>query len=828
MLLRKATPKRFVYQLSAHVKFSILLLFILSGSTAFSQMAATFSKTPNTKCNGSGCNYTGPSILINELMISPTSNDGSISGNGGVSTGRGEWIELYNPNLCEPVDISCYYLGNNTSEGNGGYVIPAGTIVPPAGFAMIRGVNVAAVPSNLLVQNGGNVVELIVPGNISDMGVCAGGSRVWFPNAGGWFAFYDNNGVPQDAVSWVNSNTATSGAPCVATRTGCSGVVSLPSYNNIPANRKALISTLDASSHMGRSLRRMPDGGAWSGNGTPTYAICNSTCATPSASSCAGTAQIAVTGGTAPYTYVWNDSQAQLTQSATGLCAGTYTVIVTDATSQQAQFNVTIDDFVPTVNLDLTDQVCIDVPAFTLTGITPVAAAGQTGVLTGTGLTGTTFNPQTAGPGQHTITYNFTDENGCNNSATDNITVNPLPVVSIAGLNPSYCTSTTPVPLTLTPAGGTLTGPGATNNTFVPATAGLGTHTLTYSYTDPNGCSSSTTATVEVFGIPAPTITVPEFLCDYAPAIPLVGTPAGGVFMVNTTQTSTFDPVAVGAGTHNITYVYTDANNCQASASETIDVLPRPVLGTNLAAHYCFGTQAVTITPTPAGGTLSGTLLTGNTINLVGVVPGNYSITYEYTDANGCENTLTSPFLLTTPVKPDFMYTTDCFQKAAFVNLTATTPPGNQFAWVVGPNQSNQTNPNMAFAIPGDYAAVLTVTDTYGCSYDTIKPVTIPVGLSMNDFVVPNVITPNGDGINDFLLMPELLSECITYKILILNRWGNLVYEMNSTQNAFAGKDKGGNELMGGVYFYLVESEDFDCNDPQYKGFCSGIITVVR
>jgi len=220
----------------------LVLSTILSVNFSKAQLTATFTQTVNTNCNGSGCNYEGPSILINELMISPTVNDGSISGNGGVSTGRGEWIELYNPNLCEPIDISCFYLGNNTAEGAGGFVIPAGTVVPAAGFCMIRGANAAPVPTNLLVANGGNVVEVVVPFDITDPGVCAGGTRLWFPNSGGWFAFYDQNGVPQDAVSWAAASNTT-GIPCIAQLSGCTAVASLPSYSTIPADRKNFITT---------------------------------------------------------------------------------------------------------------------------------------------------------------------------------------------------------------------------------------------------------------------------------------------------------------------------------------------------------------------------------------------------------------------------------------------------------------------------------------------------------------------------------------------------------------------------------------------------------
>lgn len=1039
----------------------LLVISALVNINAFGQLTATFSTTVNTVCNGSGCDYNGPSILINELMISPSTNDGSMSGNGGISAGRGEWIELYNPNLCEPVDISCYYLGNFTGEGTGGYVIPAGTIVPPAGFCMVRGGNMTPVPANLLVQNGGNVVELVVPFDVTDNGVCSNGSRLWFPNAGGWFAFYDANGVPQDAVSWVNSSTNTNGAPCVATLGGCTAVASLDSYNNIPASRKNLISNQNASNHVGESLRRTVDGGAWPSNlsaasGAPTYGTCNSSCVTPGVSSCTGTATVNPAGGTAPYTYIWNDSQSQLTQTAIGLCAGTYSVTVTDNDGLSQQFNVEIVDLVPTVTLDLVEEVCIDLAVFPLSIANPLPAAGQTGVfsgngvsgndfnpatagagtqtityvftdenectnsatdeiivnplpivsitgvtnpycvsnpaqqftlspiggtLSGPGVTGTSFNPATAGVGTHTLTYSFTDANGCFNStttsvevvglpapsftapatlcandnsvtlqgtpaggtfsvnstqtnilnpatltpgiqnitysytdangcqatateqtevfaiptvsvnlvsaicidggvtpittspasgiggngvlqgngvtgnnfnpqtagvgqhaitytytttegcvntATDNIAVNALPVVTFTGINPTYCISNVPVNFNLTPTGGTLTGPGVTNNSFVPSAAGVGTHTLTYTYTDVNTCTSSATGNVTVVAVPSPTITTPPFLCNYASAITLVGTPAGGVFTVDGTQTTTFNPAALSDGTHDILYTYTDANNCIATATETIDVLPRPVLTNSIASSYCFGSPDVSLTLTPAGGTLTGSLVSGNTLVIGGEAPGNYSVTYDYTDANGCANTLVSPFIITSPILANYSYETDCFQNGIFVNLS--TPPGAyQYNWNInGTTNSSFVNPTVYFPQFGNQTVTLTVTDQYNCSYDTTMSVAIPEGVSMKDYVIPNVITPNGDGINDVIQLPILFEECLSYKILILNRWGNVVYEMTSSSNAFSGKDAIGKDLQEGVYFYTIESEDFDCDSDEFRGFCSGFITVLR
>ncbi|HLU87313.1 MAG TPA: hypothetical protein VKZ44_06125, partial [Taishania sp.] len=256
--------------------FSVLGAFVLFCNTLTvnaQQLSATVTQTINTICNGADCDYSGPSILINEIMCSPSQHDGCLSGTGGTGTCRGEWIELYNPNLCQPIDISCYYLGATTpgtlSSDREAFLIPQGTIIPPGGFCFIRGENAPAVASNLLVQNGGNVVEIVMPGAINGDGMCvqAGAlgtpTRFWFPNAaGGWFAFYDRDGIPQDCVYW--GSTPTSGQPCIPTRTGCNNnVTSLSDFNGIPANRKTQILTTSVPDSWGKSFRRMPDGGAW-------------------------------------------------------------------------------------------------------------------------------------------------------------------------------------------------------------------------------------------------------------------------------------------------------------------------------------------------------------------------------------------------------------------------------------------------------------------------------------------------------------------------------------------------------------------------------------
>ncbi|WP_343748249.1 gliding motility-associated C-terminal domain-containing protein [Fluviicola sp.] len=807
------------------MKLTTTIAMTLMGFTALSQLSATGSSQLNTNCNGTDCNYSGPSILINELMISPIDNDGSISGNGGVSSGRGEWIELYNPNLCEPVDISCYYLGNDTPEGNGGFVIPAGTIVPPAGFCMIRGMNVPAVPANLLVQNGGNVVEVVVPYNISDPGVCAAGSRLWFPNAGGWFAFYDSNGVPQDAVSWVNSANV-SGSPCIPSLPGCSNATSLPSYNNIPAGRKNYLNT-SSSLILGSSVRRLPDGGAWDTQAAPTYATCNGTCIPAGSSSCTGTATINVSGGTPPYTYAWNDSQAQTTQTALNLCAGTYTVTVTDNDGTTGTFQVTVSNFVPTVSVDLPAEICVNANPVPIT-VSPVATTGQTGTLTGNGVSSSNFNPTSAGVGNHTVTYFFQDQFGCSNSASDSIIVHPLPVVSITNNQSPYCLSTTLAGLLLSPAGGQLSGTGVVNNQFIPSQAGVGTFTLTYTYQDANGCSNSTTITVQVVGSAPATLTIPSDLCIDSDPVIMVANPGGGNFQVDGTASgSTFNSGNEGIGSHVITYSLTDANGCLTTASGTIQVHGLPDLQIPLNGIYCYETGVYPVSPTPPGGTFTGANVLGNGINIQGVSPGSYTVSYTYTDSFGCSNQLDKTYTVSSPVPAKYTYETNCFQEATFTSLVSN--PDYTYHWNIGNSYQGSGNAfAVVFTSPGTYPVVFTVTDQFGCSYDSTGVVTIAEGVKIEELGMPNIITPNGDGVNDRLEMPALLTDCFEYEITIVNRWGNVVYSMDNNSSFFEGRDKHGNELSEGVYFYSIKSDDFDCNDKKYKGFCYGNITIVR
>lgn len=73
---------------------------------------------------------------------------------------------------------------------------------------------------------------------------------------------------------------------------------------------------------------------------------------------------------------------------------------------------------------------------------------------------------------------------------------------------------------------------------------------------------------------------------------------------------------------------------------------------------------------------------------------------------------------------------------------------------------------------------------------------------------LPNIITPNGDGINDVMDAEEITHTCQTYEMQILDRWGGLVYKQTKGQPGFSGKNLLGSNVADGTYFYSIRFGD--------------------
>jgi hypothetical protein len=190
-------------------------------------------------------------------------------------------------------------------------------------------------------------------------------------------------------------------------------------------------------------------------------------------------------------------------------------------------------------------------------------------------------------------------QNGCTAQAQQQVTVNPLPSVSLQPIA-ALCANASAVALTGgSPAGGSYTVNGTPATTLNPAQTGSGQQTVVYSYTNGNGCSNTATqnATVNV----VPSVSLSGLNTAYLPTdapVQLSGSPAGGVFNGTGVSNGQFDPSAAGLGTHGVMYTVVDANGCVGGQAlcTTVDLTTGSGIGLDN------GGNGVEVYPNPANG----------------------------------------------------------------------------------------------------------------------------------------------------------------------------------------------------------------------------------
>jgi len=304
----------------------------------------------------------------------------------------------------------------------------------------------------------------------------------------------------------------------------------------------------------------------------PCASVTITTTITPTQPTCtaAGSAIANPTGGTAPYSYSWNTSPVQTTQTATNLSAGNYTVTVTDNNGCTGTQNVTINAVpnAPTVTITPTQPTC------TVAGSAIANPTGGTAPYSYSWNTTPVQTTQTAtnlSAGNYTVTV--TDNNGC--TGTQNVTINAAPS------SPTVTTTTTDADCsgtlgtaTANVTGGTApysyswnTSPVQTTQTATNLSAGNYTVTVT----DNSGCIATTNAAINTSG---GTITIQSI----TPTQPSCAGACDGSLTVVATG---------GSGT----YTYTWKDNAGN------------VVGTNSAtlSNICAGNYTVEVTETGGG-----------------------------------------------------------------------------------------------------------------------------------------------------------------------------------------------------------------------------------
>ena len=409
-----------------------------------------------------------------------------------------------------------------------------------------------------------------------------------------------------------------------------------------------------------------------------------------SATICAGTStnlSVAVTGGVSPYTVTVTDGTNNY--SATGASPVSIAVSPT-ATSTYSIVSVT-GGGTGTGNSG-SAIVTVNQPTLlgSIQGATTICA-GSTTTLSNINSGGTwsssntsvaSINPSSGfvtanTSGSTTITYSYTNSNGCISSpVTTTVTVNqPTTLSPISGAT-SICAGSTTTLSNMNSGGGM--GTWSSSNTSVAnigsysgvVTANSmgtsGSTTITYSYTNSNGCISSPVTTTV-------TVNAPTSLSDIFGATSICAGsttalsvyPSGGYWSSSNTSVASID-MGSGVVTANnmgmsgsttITYFYTNSNGCASSKTTTVTVnQPTSLSLISGPLSICVGSTA-TFSNMTSGGTWSSSNTSVASIDpSSGVVPansmaytGSTTITYSYTNTNGCTSSTTRMLTVNQP-----------------------------------------------------------------------------------------------------------------------------------------------------------------------------------
>ena len=350
-------------------------------------------------------------------------------------------------------------------------------------------------------------------------------------------------------------------------------------------------------------------------------------------------------------------------------------------------------------------------------------------------------------------------------------------------------------------------------------------------FTSVDGCDSTSTITLTNFpqlDLGFTTVaTCPQGSTGSVTAIVNGGTAAGYIWSTGaTTQTISDLPV----GTYTVTV--TDTNGCETPGSaEVTDT--NIAIPTAFDAPTCEGgndgsLEILEVQPTYSY-SIDGTNFQTSPF-FDGIAAGTYTINIQ-DSANGCLYTDTGVVedpagifvgFAQNPIELDFPDT------ATVIPQIGSENPIVSYSWAESPNLSCTSceNPMVSGSQGGSY--VLTVTDENGCTAQGTLIVNVNVNCDPNRAMLPNVFTPDNDGLNDdFGIVLENEGFEKVNSMRIFNRWGQLVFESTGEPDPRWDGTHNDKAAPSDVYVYFaVIGCEIDPNIPEVVK--QGEITLIR
>ncbi|MEO8760937.1 MAG: PKD domain-containing protein, partial [Bacteroidia bacterium] len=449
-------------------------------------------------------------------------------------------------------------------------------------------------------------------------------------------------------------------------------------------------------------------------------------------------------------------------------------------------------------------------------------------------------NVTTALAGIYTVTVTDNNLPACTNTAVVNVTINPVPNVTVT--TSPICLGQT---INLVASGGvnytwshsSETPPFTSNQN--PLTRANATFDMAGNYivtaTDANGCIGAGFATVIVNGLPVITATT-NAICFSQQTATLTASGASTYTWTGSYITlPNNNPTTANPNTTNVyTVTATDINTCVGTATTMVTVYTLPTVTTPTVMPDCIPLCHSFIVTSPAASSISTYSWSfGNgspssaqaTPTRCYTVAGSSNVVLIVTDTNGCTNVATTTVTAFSVPTAAFTYGEQPVSVLApEVHFDNQSTPGLNYSWTFGDiynNKDSVTNPIHTYPTVGFYTVTLTASSSNGCSATTQEVIQI-----FDDYVlyVPNAFTPNEDGKNEIF---KPVGEGITdYKLYIFDRWGSLIFFSDDINKGWDGtyQAKGDQVVQQDVFVWKIQLQ----NVLKESKNLTGTVTLIK
>ena len=286
-----------------------------------------------------------------------------------------------------------------------------------------------------------------------------------------------------------------------------------------------------------------------------------------------------------------------------------------------------------------------------------------------------------------------------------------------------------------------------------------------------------------------------------------------------------FDVNAAGIGSHPISFAY-EIYGCSFTIDTIINLYGSPHLALELERIYCDESLVARMNVETNGNTLTIDGIEVNDVeNIEFTEIGNYSIML--TNGNGCS---TEEEIVVESLEIDPSYI-DGESEILFGNSSSYETndlgdlPNVSYTWLLGGEIICDDCQSIDIEPIADTKLCMIASYADSCLQEICIDIKVIVE---TEVYVPNIFSPNGDGLNDYFKFQSNSDNLMIETITIFDRWGEIMFEstgsINNEEAVMWDGSFNGSPCNGGVYIYMIQYLDIEGNMVEM----AGDVTIVR